>query len=112
MRNKVTVVGAGNVGASCAVRLAAKALADIVVVDVLEGIPQGKALDILQSGPVTNVDVRMTGANDYQVTEDSDIVVLTAGFPRKPGMSRDDLRIHEGNGRKDCLARVEGYSAD
>jgi malate dehydrogenase len=91
MRNKVTVVGAGNVGASCAVRLAATRLADIVVVDVLEGIPQGKALDILQSGPVADVDVRITGANDYQATENSDIVVFTAGFPRKPGMSRDDL---------------------
>jgi len=91
MKNKVTVVGAGNVGASCAVRLAAKGLADIVVVDVLEGIPQGKALDILQSDPVAGVDVRITGGNDYQATENSDIVVFTAGFPRKPGMSRDDL---------------------
>jgi len=91
MKSKVTVVGAGNVGASCAVRLAATGLADIVVVDVVEGIPQGKALDILQSGPVVDVDVRLTGGNDYQVTENSDIVVFTAGFPRKPGMSRDDL---------------------
>jgi len=91
MRKKVTVVGAGNVGASCAVRLAAKGLADIVVVDVLEGIPQGKALDILQSGPVEGVDIQITGGNDYEPTANSDIVVLTAGFPRKPGMSRDDL---------------------
>ncbi len=91
MRKKVTVVGSGNVGASCAVRLAGKALADIVVVDILEGIPQGKALDILQSCPVEGVDVQLTGANDYAPTENSDIVVVTAGFPRKPGMSRDDL---------------------
>ena len=91
MKSKVTVVGAGNVGASCAVRLAAKGLADIVVVDVVEGIPQGKALDMLQSGPVADVDVRITGANDFEATENSDIVVFTAGFPRKPGMSRDDL---------------------
>jgi len=91
MRRKVTVVGSGNVGASCAVRLAGKGLADIVVVDVLEGIPQGKALDILQAGPVEGIDIRMTGGNDYGPTADSDIVVLTAGFPRKPGMSRDDL---------------------
>jgi malate dehydrogenase len=91
MRKKVTVVGAGNVGASCAVRLAGKALADIVVVDILEGIPQGKALDILQACPVEGVDVQLTGANDYAPTADSDIVVVTAGFPRKPGMSRDDL---------------------
>ena len=91
MRKKVTVVGSGNVGASCAVRLAGRGLADIVVVDVLEGIPQGKALDILQSGPVEGVDLRITGENDYAATANSDIVVLTAGFPRKPGMSRDDL---------------------
>jgi malate dehydrogenase len=91
MRKKVTVVGAGNVGASCALRLADKGLADVVIVDVLEGIPQGKALDILQAGPVTGVDVKITGGNDYELTANSDIVVLTAGFPRKPGMSRDDL---------------------
>ena len=91
MRQKVTVVGAGNVGASCALRLADRGLADIVIVDVLEGIPQGKALDILQAGPVGAVDVKITGGNDYQPTANSDIVVLTAGFPRKPGMSRDDL---------------------
>ena len=91
MRKKVTVVGAGNVGASCALRLADKGLADVVVVDILEGIPQGKALDILEAGPVAGVDVKITGANDYEPTANSDIVVLTAGFPRKPGMSRDDL---------------------
>jgi malate dehydrogenase len=91
MRRKVTVVGSGNVGASCAVRLADRGLADIVVVDVLEGIPQGKALDILQSGPVEGVDLQIAGGNDYAATANSDVVVLTAGFPRKPGMSRDDL---------------------
>ncbi len=91
MRQKVTVVGAGNVGASCALRLADRGLADVVIVDVLEGIPQGKALDILQAGPVRGVDVKITGGNDYGPTANSDIVVLTAGFPRKPGMSRDDL---------------------
>jgi len=91
MRKKVTVVGAGNVGANCALRIAGKELADVVLVDVIEGIPQGKGLDILQSGPVEGYDVRMTGANDYAPTADSDIVVITAGFPRKPGMSRDDL---------------------
>lgn len=91
MRKKITVVGAGNVGASCALRLADKGLADVVVVDVLEGIPQGKALDILEAGPVAGVDVKITGANDYEPTANSDIIVLTAGFPRKPGMSRDEL---------------------
>jgi len=91
MRKKVTVVGAGNVGATCALRLADKGLADVVVVDILEGIPQGKALDILEAGPLAGIDIRITGSNDYEPTANSDIVVLTAGFPRKPGMSRDDL---------------------
>jgi malate dehydrogenase len=91
MRRKVTVVGAGNVGASCAVRLADRELADVVVVDVLEGIPQGKALDILEAGPVEGADVTVTGSNNYEPTANSDIVVLTAGLARKPGMSRDDL---------------------
>ncbi len=91
MRPKVTVVGSGNVGASCALRLADRGLADVVVVDILEGIPQGKALDMLQAGPVAGEDVKVTGANDYAPTANSDIVIFTAGFPRKPGMSRDDL---------------------
>lgn len=91
MRKKVTVIGAGNVGANCAVRIADKELADVVLVDVVEGVPQGKALDILESGPVEGYDVLVTGANDYEPTTGSDIVVITAGFPRKPGMSRDDL---------------------
>jgi malate dehydrogenase len=91
MRRKVTVVGSGNVGASCAVRLADKRLADVVLVDILDGIPQGKALDILQAGPVEGSDVKVTGSNDFAPTANSDIVVFTAGFPRKPGMSRDDL---------------------
>ena len=91
MRKKVTVVGAGNVGANCALRIAEKELADVVLVDVLEGIPQGKGLDLLQSGPVQGYDVLITGANDYEPTANSDLVILTAGFPRKPGMSRDDL---------------------
>ncbi|MCX6603599.1 MAG: malate dehydrogenase [Acidobacteria bacterium] len=93
MRKKVTVVGAGNVGANCALRIADKELADVVLVDIMEGIPQGKALDIQQSGPVQGYDVRITGANDYEPTAGSDIVVITAGFPRKPGMSRDDLLL-------------------
>jgi malate dehydrogenase len=91
MRKKVTIVGAGNVGATAAHWLAAKELADIVLVDVVEGVPQGKALDLLESMPVESSDVRITGSNDYSQTADSDIVVITAGFPRKPGMSRDDL---------------------
>jgi malate dehydrogenase len=93
MRKKVTVVGAGNVGANCAVNLAHKELADVVLVDVVEGVPQGKGLDILESGPIEGYDVLITGANDYQPTANSDIVIITAGFPRKPGMSRDDLLL-------------------
>lgn len=93
MRKKVTVVGAGNVGANCAVNLAHKELADVVLVDVVDGVPQGKGLDILESGPIEGYDVLVTGANDYEPTANSDIVVITAGFPRKPGMSRDDLLL-------------------
>jgi malate dehydrogenase len=91
VRKKVTIVGAGNVGATTAHWLAAQELADIVLVDIVEGIPQGKALDLLQSLQVEGSDVNVTGSNDYGPTADSDIVVITAGFPRKPGMSRDDL---------------------
>jgi malate dehydrogenase len=86
-------VGAGNVGANCALRIADKELADVVLVDVVEGVPQGKGLDILQSGPVQGYDVSLIGANDYDQTADSDIAIITAGFPRKPGMSRDDLLL-------------------
>lgn len=91
MRSKVTVVGAGNVGATTAQRLADAGLADVVLIDILDGIPQGKALDILESCPVGGSDVRVTGTTDYDDTAGSDIVVITAGLPRKPGMSRDDL---------------------
>ena len=93
MRNKLTVVGAGNVGANCAVWAAKKELGDIVLVDVAEGVPQGKGLDLLQAGPVEGYDVSVTGANDYGPTANSDVVIITAGFPRKPGMSRDDLLL-------------------
>jgi malate dehydrogenase len=93
MRKKVTVVGAGNVGANCALRIAGKQLADVVLVDVVEGVPQGKGLDLLESGPVEGYDVSVTGANEYAPTANSDIVVITAGLARKPGMSRDDLLL-------------------
>ena len=93
LRKKVTVVGAGNVGANCAARIADKELADVVLVDVVEGVPQGKGLDLLESGPVQGNDVLITGGNDYEPTANSDIVIITAGFPRKPGMSRDDLLL-------------------
>jgi len=91
MRKKVTVVGSGNVGASTAMRIADRELADVVMTDILEGIPQGKGLDLLQAGPIVASDSQVKGTNDYKDTAGSDIVVVTAGFPRKPGMSRDDL---------------------
>ena len=91
MRKKITVVGAGNVGATTAQRLLEKGYADIVLVDIIEGLPQGKALDMLQAGPVVGYDSQIVGTNSYEETAGSDIVVITAGIPRKPGMSRDDL---------------------
>ena len=91
MRNKVTVVGAGNVGATCAQRIAERGYADVVLVDIIEDMPQGKALDILQSGPILNFDSNIIGTNGYVETANSDIVVITSGVARKPGMSRDDL---------------------
>jgi malate dehydrogenase len=93
MRNKITVVGGGNVGASAAVNLALKELGDVVLVDVVEGVPQGKGLDIAQMGPIEGYDVTVIGTNDYALTANSDVVVITAGLARKPGMSRDDLLI-------------------
>ena len=90
-RKKITVVGAGNVGATAAHWLAAKELGDVVLVDIVEGVPQGKALDLAQAAPIEGFDVRLTGLNNYDGTEDSDVVIITAGLPRKPGMSRDDL---------------------
>jgi malate dehydrogenase len=93
LRNKITVVGAGNVGANCAVWAAKKELGDVVLVDVMDGIPQGKGLDLMQAGPVEGYDVAITGANDYGPAAGSDVVIITAGFPRKPGMSRDDLLL-------------------
>ncbi len=91
MRKKVSIVGAGNVGATCAHWIAAKELADIVLVDLVEGVPQGKALDLLEAMPIEKRDVKVVGSNDYSATANSDIVIITAGIPRKPGMSRDDL---------------------
>jgi len=91
MRRKVTVVGAGNVGATCAQVLAAHDYADVVLVDIKEGLPQGKALDINQMGAVLGYEPRVTGSNSYDESAGSDVVVITAGLPRSPGMSRDDL---------------------
>lgn len=93
MRNKVSIIGAGMTGATTAHWLAERELADLVLVDVVEGLPQGKALDLLEAMPVVNKDVNITGSNVYEATAGSDIIVVTAGVPRKPGMSRDDLLL-------------------
>ncbi len=90
-RSKVSIVGAGNVGATAAHWAAAKELGDIVLVDIVEGVPQGKSLDLSQAGPIEDFDSRIVGSNGYAETEGSDVVIVTAGVPRKPGMSRDDL---------------------
>jgi malate dehydrogenase len=90
-RPKITVVGAGNVGATCAHWAAARELADVVLVDVVEGLPQGKALDLMQARPIFGFNVNVAGANDYEVTKGSQVVIITAGIARKPGMSREDL---------------------
>ncbi|MDD5643801.1 MAG: malate dehydrogenase [Syntrophales bacterium] len=101
-RPKITVVGAGNVGATCAHWAAARDLADVVLVDVLEGMPQGKALDLMQARPVFGFNVDVVGTNDYEATKGSKVVIITAGIPRKPGMSREDLI----NTNKNIMATV------
>jgi malate dehydrogenase len=93
VRSKITIIGAGNVGASCAQRIGEKGYADVILVDIIEGMPQGKALDILQSGPILNFDSHVFGTNSYDDTANSDIVIITSGVPRRPGMSRDDLLL-------------------
>jgi malate dehydrogenase len=90
-RRKVTVVGAGNVGATTGQRIVEQQLADVVLIDIVEGVPQGKALDLMESGPIEGYDFRLVGTQNYKDTANSDVVVITAGIPRKPGMSRDDL---------------------
>src|SRR5882757_2243830 len=90
-RNKMTVVGAGKVGATAAHWMASKELAEGVLVDLLEGMPQGKSLDMAQAAPIDGFDVKLVGTNGYEETKDSDVVIITAGLARKPGMSRDDL---------------------
>ena len=88
---KITVIGAGNVGATTAQRLAEKEYGDVVLVDIVEGLPQGKGLDLMEAGPIYNYNCRIIGTNSYEETDNSDLVVITSGLPRKPGMSRDDL---------------------
>ncbi len=112
MRKKVTVIGSGNVGATAAHRLADKQLADVVLIDILEGVPQGKGLDLFESGPIEGYDVRIKGTNDYADTANSDLIVMTAGFPRKPGMSRDDLLKANYDVVKSTIEKAVKYSPD
>jgi malate dehydrogenase len=110
MRKKVTVVGSGNVGATAAHWLASKELGDVVLIDIIEGVPQGKGLDLLQAMPIEKRDSFILGTNDYADTANSDIVVITAGIPRKPGMSRDDLLNTNFKIMSDVVGKVVQYS--
>lgn len=110
MRRKVTVVGSGNVGATGAHWIAAKELADVVLIDILEGVPQGKSLDLLEAMPIEKKDSYVVGTNDYADTANSDIVVITAGVPRKPGMSRDDLLNTNHKIMSDVVSKVVKHS--
>ncbi len=109
-RKKITIVGAGNVGATAAHWAASKELGDIVLVDIVEGVPQGKGLDLLEAMPVAGSDVNIIGTNGYEETRDSDVVIITAGIPRKPGMSRDDLITTNTNIVKAVTEQVCKYS--
>ena len=112
MNRKVSVIGSGNVGATAARSMADKELADVVVLDILEGVPQGKGLDMLEACPVEGSDARVLGTNDYADTAGSDIVVITAGLARKPGMSRDDLLTKNYEIIKGVTEQVVKYSPD
>ena len=110
MRKKVTIVGSGHVGATAALWIASKELADVVLIDIIEGVPQGKGLDLLEAMPIEKRDSYISGTNDYKDTANSDIVVITAGIPRKPGMSRDDLLNTNYNIMKAVVGEVVKHS--
>lgn len=110
MRCKVSIIGAGNVGATCAFRIAEKGYADVVLVDIIEGLPQGKGLDMLEATPIIDSDVNIIGTNAYEETANSDIVVITSGVPRKPGMSRDDLVLTNMKIIQEVTQKVAQYS--
>ena len=112
MRKKITVIGAGHVGEHVAMGCAMKQLGDVVLVDILDGIPQGKSLDLFQASPVEGFDSNTIGSNDYADTANSDIVVMTAGLARKPGMSRDDLQAKNAGIVKSCIEQVVKTSPD
>jgi malate dehydrogenase len=110
MRKKVTIVGSGNVGATCAHWMAAKELADVVLIDIIEGVPEGKGLDLLEAMPIAKSDSHVLGTENYADTANSDIVVITAGVARKPGMSRDDLLNINHKIMKDVVGKVVQHS--
>ncbi len=112
MRAKVAVVGSGAVGSTTAMRLVEQQLADVVLVDILEGVPQGKALDLAEAGPIGGYDFQLTGSNDYETSQGSDVVVITAGLPRKPGMSRDDLLLKNAGIVKEVTENITRHSPD
>lgn len=112
MISKVTVIGAGNVGATAAQRLVEKELSDVVLIDIVEGVPQGKSLDLAEAAPIEKHDAHLTGTNDYEASEGSDIIIITAGVPRKPGMSRDDLLKTNAGIIKSVTEQVAKYSPD
>jgi malate dehydrogenase len=112
MDKKVTVVGAGNVGATAAQRLAEKELCDVVLVDIIEGVPQGKSLDLMEAAPIEKHDAKLNGANGYEASAGSDVVIITAGIPRKPGMSRDDLIATNAGIMKKVVADVVKFSPE
>jgi malate dehydrogenase len=110
MRPKVTIIGAGFVGSTAAHWIASKELADVVLVDIIEGVPQGKGLDLAEAGPIEGFDLRIIGTNDYADTADSDVIVVTSGAPRKPGMSREDLIKVNAGITRDCISRAAPLS--
>ena len=112
MRKKITIIGAGNVGATAAHWAVSKRLGDVVLLDVVEGIPQGKALDLLQAGPVAGCPYRVVGTNDYADTAGSDVVIITAGLARKPGMSRDDLLAKNVEIVRACTEQAAAHSPE
>ncbi|MCK4948131.1 MAG: malate dehydrogenase, partial [Candidatus Aureabacteria bacterium] len=112
MNKKVTIIGAGFVGATCARRIVEKDLADVVLMDIVEGLPQGKALDLMESSPIEEFQAKITGTNDYSETKDSDIVVITAGMARKPGMSRDDLQKINAGIISDVVKNISSLSPE
>jgi malate dehydrogenase len=110
MTNKISIIGAGNVGATCAQRIADRNYADVVLMDIVPGLPQGKALDIMHSAPILNINCQVTGTNSYEETADSDVVVITSGLARKPGMSRDELLLANKKIISEVAENVAKYS--